>query len=114
MIKESTMLWLKLYVRIFTQAEITPYIHIFVHHVYEFVKLYGNVNNFNLQGLEKYNDRTKQDYMQATNKHRKKDLHTLIKKRNRIDFSKFPSYFQNQHLNGFEEANDNEIIDLDH
>jgi hypothetical protein len=101
MIKNSTMDWLKLYVRIFTQAEITPYIHIFVHHVYEFVLLYGNVNDFKLQGLEKYNDRTKKDYMQATNKHRKQDLLTMIKKRNRIDFSKFPSYFQNQDLNGF-------------
>ncbi len=67
------------------------------------MQLYGNVNDFNLQGLEKYNDRTKQDYMQATNKHKKKDLLTMIKKRNRIDFSKFDSYFDDQELNDVDE-----------
>jgi hypothetical protein len=67
---------------------ITPYIHVFVHHVPDFLEIYDNLNIFNTQGLEKLNDLTTIDFHSSTNKNLKdnKYLKQLMEKRNRIEF----------------------------
>jgi hypothetical protein len=65
--------------------KITPYINTFVHHLHEFVELYGNVKVFNQQGLEKLNDQTTTQFFRGTN--RKEFLKQLLNKRNRIKFN---------------------------
>lgn len=73
--------------RIFDYSPITPYMHLLVFHIPEFMKIYGNINLFNTQGLEKLNDFTTQYYHTSTNKNKKnnKYLRQLIEKRNRIE-----------------------------
>ncbi len=48
-----------------------------MHHLHEFVELYGDVNLFNQQGLEKLNDQTTTQFFRGTNK--KKILETTFK-----------------------------------
>lgn len=86
-IKEKTRDWLKLFLGVYTKKNITPYMHAFVAHMHEFVKLHGNVNLFNLQGLEKLNDLTTIHYFRSTNKHNKNHsaLEQLLKKKNRLE-----------------------------
>lgn len=66
---------------------LTPYIHIFVYHLPEFLKSY-DVNLFNLEGLEKLNHVTIQNFHRSSNK-KTPDLQyikQLIEKRNRTEF----------------------------
>ena len=76
--------WLKLYMKI--ESKITPYIHIFVFHVPEFISIYKNLNLHTMQGLEKLNDVTKNNFFRQTN--RKKNQYTtiLLEKANRSEF----------------------------
>jgi hypothetical protein len=67
----------------FIQANLRPYIHIFVCHLHEFQELYGNVNLFNQQGEEKLNDLITIDYFKSTNKSNKY-LTQILQKRTRI------------------------------
>ena len=82
-IKERTAFWLALFLQVYFAEKITPYIHAFVHHLHEFVELYGDVNLFNQQGLEKLNDQTTTQFFRGTNK--KEYLKQLLNKRNRME-----------------------------
>lgn len=71
--------------------------HIFSSHLDEFVKIHGDVNKFNIQGLEKLNDITTIQYHKSTSKHPKLYLKQLLNKRNRIEYlSIFSSVEQNE------------------
>ena len=80
--------WLEWYMLISDEPKITPYIHSFVFHLTEFLRIHSDVNLFNAQGLEKLNDLTMQYYQTSTNKHRTDNAYLvqLLKKRNRIEF----------------------------
>ena len=67
---------------------ITPYIHTFAFHVPEFLEKFHDVNIFNVQGLEKLNDFTTQNFHLSTNRKlsNMKYLKQLFDKQNRIDF----------------------------
>ena len=65
--------------------EVTPYIHIFAHHVWEFVRDYGDINIFNMEGNEKLNDLMTSYYFRSTNRNREKKVCQLIQKRNRCE-----------------------------
>ena len=83
--------WAKIYSSSgsFNSDKYTPYLHIFVHHINELILLHNNINNFNCQGLEKYNDQIKNIYFRCTNRHEndEKDyLHQILLKRNRLEF----------------------------
>ena len=64
--------------------QITPYIHIFSSHLFEMIRLHGNISLFSMQGLEKLNDLTTMAYFSSTNKHND-FLVQLIQKRNRLE-----------------------------
>jgi hypothetical protein len=73
---------------------ITPYIHEFVFHIPEFLRLYKDVNIFNTEGLEKLNDFTTEDYFKSTNRKFNNEnrqiekieyIRQLMNKKNRVD-----------------------------
>jgi hypothetical protein len=77
--------WFVKYVSLYTQTSVTPYMHMFTYHLIDQFKKYGNINYFNTQGLEKFNDLSTMDYFKATNK--KDDYCFQILKRNmRMNF----------------------------
>ena len=82
--------WLEAYLSIegAESRELTPYIHCFVSHLPEFIEKYGDINLYNVQGLEKVNDFATQYYHGSTNKHKKNNAFVLqmINKRNRVEF----------------------------
>ena len=59
--------------------------HIFVHHTWEFVRDFGEINLYNMEGSEKLNDLMTSYYFRSTNRNRKKKLIQLLQKRNRIE-----------------------------
>ncbi|RNA40268.1 hypothetical protein BpHYR1_045704 [Brachionus plicatilis] len=67
-----------------TEHHVTPNIHAFCSHVHQFQKFHGDINLFNLQGLEKLNDQTTIQYFRASNK-REKKIEQLIQRRLRKD-----------------------------
>ena len=77
-------LWVMQYYGLYTAASVTPYMHAFSQHVPEFIKLYGNVNIFNQQGLEKYNDQSSRDYFRSTNHKNLEALRQMMLKKNRM------------------------------
>ena len=82
-IKILTSQWMENFLATFHCNKVTPYIHIFCSHLHEFQELYGNVNLFNQQGLEKLNDLTTIDFFRSSNKS-KGSLLQILKKRTRI------------------------------
>lgn len=87
-LEEHLFEWLALFKCTYFSKYITPYIHSFVFHLPEFIKIHGNINLFNLQGLEKLNDLTTIAFQRSSNK-RKTYLKQLIDKRNRYEFFLF-------------------------
>lgn len=83
-IKRSTETWLNDFLFIYHRSDVTPYIHAFTNHLHEFIQKESNVNNFNLEGLEKLNDLTTQEYFKASNK-RKSTVKQILSKRSRIE-----------------------------
>lgn len=83
-VKCRTREWLKLFLSKYSHSDISPYMHAFVFHLHEFVTLYGNINLFNLQGLEKKNDILKSQYFRGTNRHAD-NIKQIVLKQNRLD-----------------------------
>lgn len=84
-IQDQTKSWANLFLSVFQRSEITPYIHVFISHLSQFVDMHNDINKFNIQGLEKLNDLTTSQYFRGTNK--KKDyLKQILAKRNRIEY----------------------------
>lgn len=88
--KDKLKIWQKLYMKLAPSEdhELTPYIHSYINHLPEFIIKYGNINLFNVQGLEKLNDQITKVYHGATNKHKlnNKFILQMLKTRNRIEF----------------------------
>ena len=84
-IKKNTGEWLELFRKVYQDENITPYIHIFVQHLYEIVDLHEDINLFTMQGLEKLNDMTTKHYFNSTNKG-SNYLTQLLAKRNRMEY----------------------------
>ncbi len=53
-LKNKTKNWLKLFATCndtsIENSDITPYMHVFVSHIWEYVKLYGNIYHYNQEG----------------------------------------------------------------
>ena len=88
----KTLTWLETFLSKYSHVHITPYMHAFVYHLHQFVKLYDNINAFNLQGMEKKNDILTCQYYRGTNRHLKNNkqhtndyLNQLLIKSNRLD-----------------------------
>lgn len=88
-LKDRLRSWLSVYLMLNdNDINLTPYVHAFVFHMPEFLEKYQNINQFNMQGLEKLNDMATKYYHLSTNKHKVENgyLLQLIAKRNRIEF----------------------------
>lgn len=78
--------WLELFIDCYFEQHITPYMHAFVYHVPEFMRVYKNLDLFNLQGLEKLNDISTLIYHRSTNKKNNKNfLKQMFEKQNRME-----------------------------
>ena len=78
--------WLSFWFKASDKEKLTPYLHIFIHHVPEFIRVFKNINIFSTQGLEKLNDEIKCNYIRQTNKLRETFVQQLLEKCNRIEF----------------------------
>lgn len=77
-LNERLLRWLKVYTQIEFEKNITPYIHIFVHHIGDFIIRHGDINLFNLQGLEY------KQHVQSINYHRSSNKKFNDKKNSKI------------------------------
>ena len=67
-IKLKTREFLKRFLEIYPQKELTPYIHFFSLHLHEQYEKFGNLNYFSAQGIEKLNDFSTYQFFSSTNK----------------------------------------------
>lgn len=72
---------------------LTPYLHILIHHLPVFLEIYGDIDIFNLQGFEKLNHVLKQAYQGNTNKKTHVYLKQLLSVRNRYELNYFDVNF---------------------
>lgn len=88
-IKNSNLLkieadeWLKTFTKSFHAKHVTPYMHLFASHLCFFVENFGDNDIFNIQGLEKLNDKTTRQYF-STNRQRFY-TYQMMCKRNRLE-----------------------------
>jgi hypothetical protein len=88
LIQKMTARWLGFFTDVSESVKVTPYIHVFCNHVHEFIQEHGNINTFNVEGLEKLNDISTLQYFRSTNKwvKEKKFILQLLLKRSRISY----------------------------
>ena len=68
---------------------LTPYLHTLIHHLPVFLEIHGDLDIFNLQGLEKLNHVLKAAYFKNTNKKSQIYLKQLLQIRNRNELNNF-------------------------
>ena len=77
--------WVRRFLDIYHENNVTPYIHAMANHVHEFMTMHGSILPFTQQGLEKYNDVMTKEFFRATC-HRNEDaLIQIIQKQNRLE-----------------------------
>jgi hypothetical protein len=76
--------WLKDFIKI--DPKITPYMHIFVYHIPDFIELHKDLNPFSMQGMEKSNHFAKINYFRQTNHHKNGFATILLEKLNRLEY----------------------------
>jgi hypothetical protein len=88
-LKSETKDWLdNFYLKTYQKASVrSVYIHIFVHHLHEFIDLYPQINKFTTQGIEKLNDKCSGFYFKGCNK-RGQWSAQILKKINRIEHAR--------------------------
>ena len=77
--------WLDLFLSLFQTKHVTPYMHILVSHIPEFLRQYGSLAPFSQQGLEKLNDDLTKCFFSGTNHHDLNALQQMLQKLNRIE-----------------------------
>ena len=82
-VKLKTANWWIKFTSVYHKSHETPYIHLFVNHLHEFIDIHGDVNSYSQQGLEKLNDLTTSQFFRGTNK--KNFLKQILEKRNRLE-----------------------------
>lgn len=97
--------WLESFILINETTKITPYIHILVDHVPEFIEKYKYLNQYSMQSVEKLNFVIKQNYFRQTNKRKNQYLKQLLEKQNRLEFIKLNGTLEelNEKLNSTNE-----------
>ena len=63
--KSKVTNWMKKFLIQYQTKDVTPYMHALYAHVPEFLSLYGNIEYFTQQGMEKYNDVTSKTFFQS-------------------------------------------------
>ena len=69
-------MWQSKFLEVYRSKNVTPYMHAFVSHVPEFLKIHGAIVLFTQQGLEKLNSLT-QFYYHGSN-HRDQEAHSIM------------------------------------
>ena len=82
-IKSLTELFLSKFLKLYSCEDVTPSLHLFVHHLHELYKDNGDINLFNCQGSEKLNDLTTTIFFKSTNK--KDNLREILNHQLRIE-----------------------------
>ena len=59
--------WVSTYAQTFHAKDVTPYMHAFMNHISESLKLHGQINNFSQQSMEKLNDKVTSLFFRSTN-----------------------------------------------
>ena len=77
--------WITIFTSIYLTKHVTPYMHILVSHIPQFIPLYGSLACFSQQGLEKLNDEITKDYFRSTNQCNTESLVQLMCKLNRLE-----------------------------
>lgn len=77
--------WMALFTSVYQTKHVTPYMHVMVSHIPEFLKLYGSIAPFSQQGLEKLNNEITKSYFRCTNYHDINALKQLLLKLNRLE-----------------------------
>ena len=84
-LRDHVKKWMSLFLTVYQTKHVTPYMHLLVSHIPQFLGIYGTLAPFSLQGLEKLNDDLTKDYFRSTN-HRDSDaLKQMLLKLNRIE-----------------------------
>ena len=83
-IRSESKNWMKLFFHLYPATNSTPYMHQFLFHFHEIIEQYGNLNLFNQEGHEKFNDLTTSHYFRASNK-REDYLLQIVKKVIRLE-----------------------------
>ena len=88
-LQKDTLTWFGTFLSVYSHEDVTPYIHVFVYHLFEFQKINETIstkiNKFNLEGLEKKNDIVTCQYYRSTNRKNHDFLKQLLLKNNRLD-----------------------------
>ncbi len=82
-VKDKTRKWHTDFLNLYLCKHVTPYMHAFVNHLYQFFERGENLHLFSGVGLEKLNDLSKNDYFSGTN--RKEFTKQMLLKRCRIN-----------------------------
>jgi len=85
-LKNKLKYWGKQFVKCTDGEKLTPYLHIFIFHVPEFISVYKNLNLYSMQALEKLNWITKSNYFRHTNRKPSVFINQLLLKANRTEF----------------------------
>jgi hypothetical protein len=88
-IKDKTKKWLELFLTLYKRSDITPYMHTFTHHLYEFKGRDIDLNLYSQEGAEAQNSFSIKQYYSSTNrknskkagKEKKEFLIQLLKKK---------------------------------
>ena len=89
---DKVTLWFSNFVYIYQIKDVTPYIHALFFHVPEFLIMHNNLNYFNQQGLEKYNDISSKHYFRASNHRGVESLKQIFFKKNRLQLLEAAGY----------------------
>ena len=89
----ETKEWVTSFVSIYQTKDVTPYMHAFVMHVPEFLRLHnGNISVFSQQGLEKLNDVSTKYFQRSSNHRNEEALKQMLQKVNRIEILRDNGY----------------------
>lgn len=82
--KSKVLSWFSLFDQLYQTKDFTPYMHALFCHVPEFLTMHQNLNYFNQQGMEKYNETSSKHYFRASNHRGIESLKQMFLKKNRI------------------------------
>ena len=82
----SAKSWRSNFLEVYQSKNVTPYMHAFVCHVPEFLRIHGAIVPFTQQGLEKLNDSLTQFFYRGSNHRDQEALTQMLQKANRITY----------------------------
>lgn len=78
--------WLRCFLSIYQTKNVTPYMHLMIAHLPEFLRIHGSISPFTQQGLEKLNDVYTQFYFRGSNHREIEALKQILLRKNRVKY----------------------------